>query len=214
MPPTAPLAAAACRGRPAQERCWEEAGELERLHPEEDTAVYEEEEGEVGLLSAAFERSAEELRRRELQGPLGGGRCAARRPLCAELDAAAAHRGPSGAAAGMSPVWWPAESPGAMHHNRDEALFEESHAGPLGGPAAEPLAVPAGYRALPEAERASTADQLQHKLEELEAKYARLPLRIETEGQRRQQRVLRQKIQETEDAIKRLSRPGGVLVEI
>lgn len=75
-----------------------------------------------------------------------------------------------------------------------------------------PGAIPPGYRMMVEAERLETLDGLKQKLIELDQRYARLPLRIETEGQRRQQQHLREKIAETEDAVKLLSRPD-VLIE-
>lgn len=80
-------------------------------------------------------------------------------------------------------------------------------------PAEQGLPIPAGYRLLPEAERLETLLALQQKLAELEVKYMRLPLKIETEGQRQQQRLLRAKIAETENAVKVFHRPR-VLLEI
>lgn len=87
------------------------------------------------------------------------------------------------------PSWWPAA--------------------PSEAQAAE---VPLGYRLMPEEERLETLEGLQQKLAELDEKYARLPLKIETEGQRKQQQMLRTKIAETEDAVKLFSRTQ-VLVE-
>jgi len=63
-----------------------------------------------------------------------------------------------------------------------------------------------------EEERLETLEGLRRKLIELDQRYTRLPLRIETEGQRRQQQLLREKIAETEDAVNLLSRPR-VLIE-
>jgi hypothetical protein len=64
-----------------------------------------------------------------------------------------------------------------------------------------------------EDERLETLEGLRQKLMELDQRYTRLPLRIETEGQRRQQQQLREKIQETEDAVNLFSRPR-VLIEV
>lgn len=75
-------------------------------------------------------------------------------------------------------------------------------------------AVPPGFRRVPEDERLKTLADLQDKLAELDAHYSRLPLKIETEGHRRTQQVLRAKIKETEAAVQLFSRPGGVLLEI
>lgn len=72
---------------------------------------------------------------------------------------------------------------------------------------------PPGYRLVGEEERKATLEALQRKLQELDACYSRLPLKIETEGQRRRQQALRDKIAETEQAVKIFSRPQ-VLVEI
>lgn len=148
--------------------------------------------------AAAFARSAEELRRLGLQRP-------SRRLVC-DADAAAHQQGSP--VVGLAPVWWPAQG-SAQRHSRGEEHEEEAVS-----IAGEAPVVPAGYRHLPEAERQGTLGQLQLKLDELEARYASLPLRIETEGHRRQQKALRQKIQEIEKAVHLISRPGGVLVEI
>eukprot|EP00927_Polykrikos_kofoidii_P050198 TRINITY_DN44116_c0_g1_i1.p1 TRINITY_DN44116_c0_g1~~TRINITY_DN44116_c0_g1_i1.p1 ORF type:complete len:336 (-),score=47.47 TRINITY_DN44116_c0_g1_i1:199-1206(-) len=82
-----------------------------------------------------------------------------------------------------------------------------------GGSSEEPPVVPPGYRLLPETERLETLAGLRQKLAELDDRYGRLPLRIETEGQRRQQRQLRDKLAETQDAVNLFSRPS-VLVEV
>lgn len=71
---------------------------------------------------------------------------------------------------------------------------------------------PAGYRVMSEQERLETLETLQPKLAMLEKSYSELPLRIETEGQINRQRTLKQKIEETEEAIKLFSRQA-VLVE-
>jgi len=78
---------------------------------------------------------------------------------------------------------------------------------------AEVPVVPQGYRLMPEEERLATLDALTRKLEELDLRYAQLPLKIETEGPRQQQRSLREMIAETEGAVKLFSRPK-VLVEV
>lgn len=72
---------------------------------------------------------------------------------------------------------------------------------------------PPGYRLAGEEERRETLEALQRKLQELDVCYTKLPLKIETEGQRRRQQALREKIAETEQAVKVFSRPQ-VLVEI
>lgn len=69
------------------------------------------------------------------------------------------------------------------------------------------VAVPPGYRIVSEEERLETLAQLQAKLRELDEIYARLPLKIETTGQRQQQQYLRGKIAETERAVKLFSWP-------
>lgn len=77
----------------------------------------------------------------------------------------------------------------------------------------EPVAIPPGYRLLPDQERGETLHTLRTKLAELDAQYSRLPLAIETAGQRQQQQRLREKIAETEAAVKVFSRPA-VLLEL
>lgn len=62
-------------------------------------------------------------------------------------------------------------------------------------------------------ERVHSLDELKSKLAHLDDQYRRLPLRIETESQRRQQETLRTRIAETEKAVNVFSRPS-VLVEI
>lgn len=74
-------------------------------------------------------------------------------------------------------------------------------------------AIPMGYRLMSDDERLDTLDALKTKLADLDDKYRRLPLRIETEGQRQQQRMLRTKIAEAEKALSVFSRPS-VLVEV
>jgi len=74
-------------------------------------------------------------------------------------------------------------------------------------------AVPLGFRLAPEEERQDTLQRLQEKLVDLSDRYNRLPLRIETEGQRQQQQLLRTKIAETERAVQVFSR-SRVFVEL
>jgi len=73
--------------------------------------------------------------------------------------------------------------------------------------------VPPGYRVMEDEERLQTLHDLQSKILSLDQRYAQLPLNIETVGQRRQQQTLRDKIGETEAALKLFSRPC-VLVEV
>jgi len=75
------------------------------------------------------------------------------------------------------------------------------------------LNVPPGYRIMDDEERQQTLHDLQSKLLSLDQRYAQLPLNIETEGQRRQQQTLRNKIGEAEAALRLFSRPC-VLVEV
>mmetsp|Transcript_41513 Transcript_41513/g.72939 ORF Transcript_41513/g.72939 Transcript_41513/m.72939 type:complete len:276 (+) Transcript_41513:81-908(+) len=77
----------------------------------------------------------------------------------------------------------------------------------------ENVTVPPGYRLMPETERVETLEVLRQKLIDLDRSYARLPLKIETEGKKQQQQALREKIAETEDAVKLFSRPR-VLIEV
>eukprot|EP00416_Gambierdiscus_australes_P037325 CAMPEP_0171097306 /NCGR_PEP_ID=MMETSP0766_2-20121228/47468_1 /TAXON_ID=439317 /ORGANISM="Gambierdiscus australes, Strain CAWD 149" /LENGTH=291 /DNA_ID=CAMNT_0011556483 /DNA_START=19 /DNA_END=894 /DNA_ORIENTATION=- len=74
------------------------------------------------------------------------------------------------------------------------------------------MGVPSGYRLMPEAERLRALEDLKLKLAELDQKYARLPLKIETEGQRRQQHMLQEKICEAENAVNLFAREK-VIVE-
>lgn len=75
------------------------------------------------------------------------------------------------------------------------------------------VAVPPGYRVVPDEERRETLGELRQRMRELDERYARLPLKIETEGQRQLQRSLREKIAETENAMRLFSR-SSVLMEI
>jgi hypothetical protein len=164
--------------------------------------------GGVNDLSAVtFERAAEELRRQNLQQP--------RRGLAMDFDLAAAtsppprtsqHRG-GGSQGDVPPaaVWWPAVSAAERERERERARVSEEQETPV---------VPPGYRRVPEEERRRTLSDLEDKLAKLDARYAQLPLKIETEGQRRAQKMLRAKIKETEAAVQLFSRPSGVLLEI
>jgi len=73
--------------------------------------------------------------------------------------------------------------------------------------------VPPGFRVMPEEERLATLEELRQKLADLSLRYDKLPLRIETEGQIRQQRWLIDKIKEAENAAKVMSR-SRVVVEV
>lgn len=73
--------------------------------------------------------------------------------------------------------------------------------------------VPAGFRMLDEDERLETLAQLKIKHAEAESSYMRLPLKIETEGQKRRQALLQEQIAEFDRLRKMFDRPK-VLVEI
>lgn len=161
----------------------------------------EDESGGAMICAAAFERSVAELRRFQLQQPSGLHGCArgqleenrgwvetAGRGLADDCDRA--------------PAWWPAQ--GAAEARAAARASEER---------AAPMVAPSGYRFVPEPERLQTLSDLRCKLADLNERYARSPLRIETEGQRKTQELLRAKLQETENAVKLFSRAGGVLVE-
>lgn len=98
--------------------------------------------------------------------------------------------------------------PTSLQHAKTTPQGPLSHCGE-----AVQVAVPAGYRLLPDGERQDNLQELQKKLAKLNDQYCRLPLRIETEGQRRQQEMLRNLIKETERAVEVFSRQS-VLVEI
>lgn len=72
--------------------------------------------------------------------------------------------------------------------------------------------VPAGYRIIPEEECAETLGALKKKREELEKEFQKLPLHIVTDAQKRREKVVMEKIKESENAIKIFSQPR-VLVE-
>jgi hypothetical protein len=73
--------------------------------------------------------------------------------------------------------------------------------------------VPPGYRLLPDEEREETLQNLREKLADFEGKFQALPLRIESDRAKRQQRDIETKINELESAIKLFSKPK-VLIEL
>lgn len=72
---------------------------------------------------------------------------------------------------------------------------------------AERERVPDGYRLLPEEERAETLEALGTKKQEMEAAFRRLPMKIETEAQKKRQKDLLDQIKEVEDALRLFSKP-------
>eukprot|EP00931_Biecheleriopsis_adriatica_P036205 TRINITY_DN20865_c0_g1_i1.p1 TRINITY_DN20865_c0_g1~~TRINITY_DN20865_c0_g1_i1.p1 ORF type:complete len:373 (+),score=68.63 TRINITY_DN20865_c0_g1_i1:94-1119(+) len=122
-----------------------------------------------------------------------------------------------GAAENKDPGWWPRPGGSAVPAVRTKSTGAPARR--LQAPFAESEAcdseatVPAGYRLLPEEERLTTLEELRKKLHELNDRYMRLPLKIETEGARQQQQTLREKIAQTERAEMLFSRPT-VLVEL
>eukprot|EP00443_Scrippsiella_acuminata_P098515 CAMPEP_0115623954 /NCGR_PEP_ID=MMETSP0272-20121206/27043_1 /TAXON_ID=71861 /ORGANISM="Scrippsiella trochoidea, Strain CCMP3099" /LENGTH=294 /DNA_ID=CAMNT_0003060191 /DNA_START=27 /DNA_END=908 /DNA_ORIENTATION=- len=72
--------------------------------------------------------------------------------------------------------------------------------------------LPAGYRQLPAEEVAETLQALQKKRQELETEFRKLPLKIETDSQKRRQKVVLDKIEESDRAIAMFSQPT-VLVQ-
>eukprot|EP00389_Voromonas_pontica_P009889 GDKH01015024.1.p1 GENE.GDKH01015024.1~~GDKH01015024.1.p1 ORF type:complete len:309 (-),score=37.73 GDKH01015024.1:204-1130(-) len=74
-------------------------------------------------------------------------------------------------------------------------------------------AIPDGYRVLGEAERLETLATLQKKREEVEKEAGRLPLRIETVGQKRRQAELQRRLDELDGAVKVFEKKT-VLVEL
>lgn len=137
----------------------------------------------------ALERSVMELRRMQLSQPKQC-RGALAEPCFPNADS---HRVDSG------PAWWPAT---------DDGRFDGSHAEEQ----SETFTVPLGYRMIPENERLEILASLRRKLSDLNGRYAHQPLRIETEGQKKKQQALRDKMRETESAVSLFSRPG-VFVE-
>jgi len=171
--------------------------------------------------AAAIEASAEQLRHLHLRQPHGLARTVAAQGAISTSAAVASgavaaqphhgrqqsfHCGGSSSSSPPAAAWWPASGAAerqAEMEAEDKEGFGESE-----------IAVPLGYRLVPDVERLETLSQLQHKLADLNEKYTRLPLRIETEGQRQQQQTLRNQIKDMEAAVKLFSRSGGVLVEI
>eukprot|EP00746_Dinoflagellata_sp_MGD_P086436 gnl/MRDRNA2_/MRDRNA2_34210_c0_seq1.p1 gnl/MRDRNA2_/MRDRNA2_34210_c0~~gnl/MRDRNA2_/MRDRNA2_34210_c0_seq1.p1 ORF type:complete len:279 (+),score=70.85 gnl/MRDRNA2_/MRDRNA2_34210_c0_seq1:119-955(+) len=72
--------------------------------------------------------------------------------------------------------------------------------------------IPPGYRMMPDEERLETLHALQKKKEEMEKEFQRLPLKIETDAQKRRQKMVMDKIKETDAAIAVFSKPT-VIVE-
>lgn len=67
--------------------------------------------------------------------------------------------------------------------------------------------VPAGCRQLPAEEVEETLSALKKKREELQVEFRRLPLQIVTDSQKRREKALMDKIEETDKAIKTFSQP-------
>uniref|UniRef100_A0A0G4G5I7 Enkurin domain-containing protein n=1 Tax=Chromera velia CCMP2878 TaxID=1169474 RepID=A0A0G4G5I7_9ALVE len=78
--------------------------------------------------------------------------------------------------------------------------------------AKERAKIPAGYRVMAEEERLEALTVLKGKREEADKEMQKMPLRVETLGQKRRQTELQKKVEELEDAIKLFSRKT-VLVE-
>lgn len=68
--------------------------------------------------------------------------------------------------------------------------------------------LPPGHRRVPEAERLQVLSELQVCKRDLDARYGRLPLRIDTEAQKRRQRDLEADLREVERQIEQYSRPA------
>lgn len=75
------------------------------------------------------------------------------------------------------------------------------------------LSVPAGYRVLPEEEVTDTLEALRRKRADLEKEFQKLPLNIQTDSQKRRQKAVLNKIEESDRAIKIFSQPN-VMVEM
>jgi len=71
--------------------------------------------------------------------------------------------------------------------------------------------VPPGHRLLPTAERLEIQSALQSKKAELNSQFAKLPLRIQTLGQRQRASELEKSLHEVEEAIKQMSRDRVVV---
>lgn len=72
--------------------------------------------------------------------------------------------------------------------------------------------IPPGYRRMPEHERKETLEALQKKREELEKAFQNLPLKIETDSQKRRQQMVLDKIAELDKGIQTYSNPN-ILIE-
>lgn len=66
---------------------------------------------------------------------------------------------------------------------------------------------PPGCKLLPDAERLETLAQLQQRQKELDGLHRKLPLKIETPGQRQRAQELDRELRTVEDGIKAFSRP-------
>lgn len=73
--------------------------------------------------------------------------------------------------------------------------------------------IPAGYRLMGEAEKKETLESLAKKKSEAEAAWRKLPLKIETEGQRRRQQQIQNEIKDCEKMTALFDKPR-VLVEM
>lgn len=129
--------------------------------------------------------------------------------------------GASSSKASTSPGWWPGSAEIKVPKQTSQKVLKERSSSSSGHKCVPPFAehqdaraaVPDGYRILPEEDRLRTLSNLQDKMKELNNRYMRLPLKIETEGHRQQQKALREMIAETERAETLFSRPT-VLVEV
>ena len=75
------------------------------------------------------------------------------------------------------------------------------------------VSVPEGHRMLPEQERIETIALLEKRKADVEVQIQKLPLRIETDGQKRRQSDLHKRIADIEQAIKFLNKPN-VLIKL
>jgi len=71
---------------------------------------------------------------------------------------------------------------------------------------------PPGHRVMPDDERQEIVDLLQARKRELDKQHAKLPLRIETDSQRRRALELERNLQDVEDNLQKFSK--RVLVKI
>lgn len=72
---------------------------------------------------------------------------------------------------------------------------------------------PVGYRFLTDCERLEVLEGLERRQSELKEKHDKLPLSIQTEGQRRRANELEKALREVEDHIKQFSRPKIMVSE-